>query len=62
MGFTEAVEVLRAYAACQIVNGCDLCPMYSTNEDRKEQQAKCQDALTKERVTEALKTLERASV
>lgn len=55
-----AVETLRAYAACQMVDGCDLCPLHTVNGDRREQQKKCQDALTKERIMEALRTLERA--
>lgn len=65
MGFSdaeaEAVETIRAYAACQMVDGCDLCPLYTANGDRREQQKKCQDALTKERIKEALRMLERAS-
>lgn len=57
----KAVETLRAYAACQMVDGCDLCPLYTADGDRKEQQKRCQDALAKERVVEALRALERAS-
>lgn len=57
----EAVETLRAYAACQMVDGCDLCPLHTADGDRKEQQKRCQDALTKERIMEVLRTLERVS-
>lgn len=53
----EAWEVITAHAACAIVNGCDLCPLYRVDEPRERQQAKCQDAITGAKLREALVTL-----
>lgn len=64
MGFQgteeEALKVVKAYAACQIVGGCDMCPIYKeTREDKNRQQEKCQNAITAQKVREALTLLAR---
>ena len=42
----EAKQIITAYAACQLVDGCKMCPLY--NEERKTltQQGLCQEKLT----------------
>lgn len=53
----EAWEVITAHTACEIVDGCNLCPIYKADEPRERQQAKCQDAITGAKLREALVTL-----
>lgn len=53
----EAKQIITAYAACQIVGGCEMCPLY--NEERKTltQQGICQERLTADKLREAVETL-----
>lgn len=53
----EAKQIVTAYAACQLVDGCKMCPLY--NEERKTftQQGLCQEKITLNKVREAVETL-----
>lgn len=53
----EAVKVLAARAACDLVGGCDLCPLYAEERERTRQQGLCQEAITLDKLREALVTL-----
>jgi len=53
----KALETLAAYAACNLVGGCDLCPFYRQERERTEQRGLCQEGTTLDRLREALVTL-----
>ena len=53
----EAQEIIPAYAACSIVNGCDLCPFYEQEKSRLGLRGKCQEKTTPDRIRKALTTL-----
>lgn len=57
MGEKEAKQIITAYAACQLVDGCAMCPLY--NEERKilTQQGICQEKLTTDNLRKAVETL-----
>lgn len=57
MGEIEAQQIITANAACQIVDGCDLCPFFKEDIERTRERGKCQEAITAENVREALITL-----
>lgn len=52
-----AQQTITAHAACTIVDGCGLCPLYSKERNIKIQQALCQDSITADKVREALTVL-----
>lgn len=52
-----AQQIITAHAACAIVDGCGLCPLYSKERNIKMQQALCQDSITADKVREALTVL-----
>ena len=52
-----AQQIVTAHAACAIVDGCGLCPLYSKELNIKTQQALCQNSITADKVREALTTL-----
>lgn len=53
----EAQQIITAHAACAIVGGCDLCPLWNAERERTVQRGICQEAITAEKVKEALVTL-----
>ena len=57
MGEKEAKQIITAYAACQLVDGCAMCPLY--NEERKilTQQGICQEKLTTDNLRKAVEIL-----
>lgn len=57
MGEIEAQQIITANAACQIVDGCDLCPFFKEDVERTRERGKCQEAINAESVREALITL-----
>lgn len=50
----EAQQTISAYAACSIVGGCDLCPLFKEERERTEQRGICQEKITPDRLREAL--------
>lgn len=55
----EAQRVITANAACQIIGGCDLCPLYEEQQDKTRQQGTCASYTSYDRVKEALTVLKR---
>ncbi len=52
-----AQQTITAHAACTLVDGCDLCPLYKTEIGAKKQREICQESITAEKVREALTVL-----
>lgn len=50
----EAKRIVTAYAACSIVNGCNLCPLYDDERQRTTQRDICKEALSADKVRSAL--------
>ena len=42
----EAKQIITAYAACQLVDGCVMCPLYDEERKTLTQQGLCQEKLT----------------
>lgn len=57
MGEKEAQRTIMAYAACMIVDGCDLCPLFNEEQERTTQRGICQEQTTQEKLREALTAL-----
>ena len=57
MAKSKGKQIITAYAACQLVDGCAMCPLY--NEERKilTQQGICQEKLTTDNLRKAVETL-----
>lgn len=53
----EAQQIITAYAACSIVGGCDLCPLYEEERGKPEQRGKCQEKTRPENLRKALAVL-----
>lgn len=53
----KAQQVLTAYAACSIVGGCDLCPLYKEEREKPEQRGLCQEETAPDKLREALEIL-----
>ena len=53
----EAQIIVTAYAACNSVGGCDLCPLYKEELERTRQRGLCAEKISPEKVKEALYTL-----
>lgn len=57
MSELEAQEIVIAYAACYIVGGCDLCPLYSQEREESKQRGLCQEKTMPDKLREALTLL-----
>lgn len=57
MGEIEAQQIITAYAACSIVGGCDLCPLYKEEREKPEQRGICQEKTAPDKLREALTLL-----
>ena len=53
----EALEIITAYAACSIVGGCDLCPLYAQEREKPEQRGLCQEKTAPDKLRAALMVL-----
>lgn len=50
----EAQQIIAAYAACTIINGCDICPLYKEEIRNPEQRGLCQEKTAPDKIREAL--------
>lgn len=50
----EAQKIVTAYAACSIVDGCRLCPLYDEAREKIKQQFICQEQINAFAVRTAL--------
>ncbi len=57
MSEIEAQKIITAYAACSIVGGCDLCPLFKEEREKPEQRGICQERTAPDKLREALTTL-----
>ena len=53
----EAKQIITAYAACQLVDGCVMCPLYDEERKTLTQQGLCQEKLTTDNLRKAVETL-----
>jgi hypothetical protein len=53
----RAKQTITAYAACTIVGGCDLCPLFKEELERTTQRGICQESIAPDRIREALEAL-----
>ena len=53
----KAQQIIAAHAACSIVDGCNLCPLYKEELVRTTQRGICQESVSADKVREALVTL-----
>lgn len=53
----EAKQIITAYAACQLVDGCKMCPLYNEGRKTLTQQGLCQEKLTTDNLRKAVETL-----
>lgn len=54
MSELEAQQIVTAYAACTVVGGCDLCPLYQEEKEKLEQRGLCQEKTAPDKLREAL--------
>ena len=57
MNEKEALDIIAAHAACTIVGGCDLCPLYAQEREKPEQRGLCQEKTAPDKLREALTVL-----
>lgn len=54
MSDLEAQQIIMAYAACTVVDSCNLCPLYKEERDRTKQRGLCREQTTPDKLREAL--------
>lgn len=53
----RAQQIITAHAACTIIDGCKLCPLYKMESERTKQRGICQESISANNIREALVVL-----